>query len=88
MNLVIKKRSPYGVLSLTLGIISIIYALFWYISIPTGIIAINLGIKGKSMVGSKLAFSGIVTGIVGVSLAGLITLLKIIIVAFVYISSL
>lgn len=79
-----KKKSPYGVLSLTLGIISIIYALFWYISLPTGILAINLGIKGKAEVGSKLATAGKVTGIVGLSIMGALMLLKtfIIILAF------
>ena len=71
-----KKKSPYGVLSLTLGIISIVYALFWYISLPTGILAINLGIKGKAEVGSKLATAGKVTGIVGLSIMGALMLLK------------
>ena len=84
MNLIIKKRSPYGVLSLTLGIVSIVYALFWYISLPTGILAIVLGSKGKNMVGSKLALSGKITGIVGLSLMGAILLLKIVIILIAY----
>ena len=84
MNLIIKKRSPYGVLSLTLGIVSIVYALFWYISLPTGILAITLGSKGKNMVGSKLAISGKITGIVGLSLMGAFLLLKLLIILIAY----
>ena len=33
MNKQLLKRSPYGVVSLTLGIISIVMAIFWFISI-------------------------------------------------------
>lgn len=84
MNLIIKKKSPYGVLSLTLGIISIVYALFWYISLPTGILAITLGSKGRNMVGSKLSLAGKITGIVGLSLVGAILVLKIIIILIAY----
>lgn len=79
-----KKKSPYGVLSLTLGIISIVYALFWYISLPTGILAVNLGIKGKAEVGSKLATAGKVTGIVGLSIMGALMILKTAIVVIAY----
>ena len=84
MNLIIKKKSPYGVLSLTLGIISIVYAFFWYISLTTGILAITLGSKGKNMVGSKLAISGKITGIVGLSLMGACLLLKLLIILIAY----
>lgn len=75
-----KKKSPFGVLSLTLGIISIVYALFWYISLPTGVLAIITGNKGKEQVKSKLAIAGKVTGIVGLSIMGALMVLKILII--------
>lgn len=75
-----KKKSPFGVLSLTLGIISIVYALFWYISLPTGVLAIITGNKGKEQVKSKLATAGKVTGIVGLSIMGALMVLKILII--------
>lgn len=72
MNSVIKRKSPYAVVSLTLGIISIFTALFWYISIPTGVLAIIFGNYGKKTVGSKIATAGKIVGIVGVSISGFI----------------
>lgn len=63
-----RKKSAMAIASLPLGIISIVFNLFWYISIPTGIIAIIFGTKTIKKVGSKLGKAGLITGIVGVSL--------------------
>lgn len=70
-----KKKSAMAIASLPLGIISILTSLFWYICLPTGILAIIFGTKTVKKLGSKLGKSGLITGIVGVSLC-----------AFVYIS--
>ena len=64
----IKNKSSLGIASLTLGIISIVFALFWYITIPTGILAIVFGRKSISKVGSKLGKAGFILGIIGLSL--------------------
>ncbi len=72
MNIELKKKSPYGTASLTLGIISIVMFLTWFVSLPCGILAIVYGTKAKRMVGSKLGTAGKVTGIVGVSLSGVV----------------
>lgn len=72
MNIVIKRKSPYGVVSLTLGIMSILSALFWYISFPTGILAIIFGNTGKKMVDSNVALAGKIVGIVGICISGII----------------
>lgn len=69
-----KKKSSFSVASLTLGIISIISALFWYITLPTGILAIVFGRKAISKVGSKLGKAGFILGIVGLSLFAFIYL--------------
>ena len=61
-----EKRSVAGVSSLVLGIISILSGLFYYISLPTGILAIILGAKSTKKTGNKLGKSGLITGIVGV----------------------
>jgi len=66
------KKSGFGPASLTLGIISIITAFFWYITIPTGILAIIFAAKGIKNTGSKLAKAGLVTGIVGLSIFWLV----------------
>ncbi len=63
-----EKRSVAGVSSLVLGIISILSGLFYYISLPTGILAIILGAKSTKKTGSKLGKSGLITGIVGLCL--------------------
>ena len=70
-----KKKTAMPVASLVLGIISIITNLFWYITLPTGILAIVFGAKSAKRTGSKIGKAGLITGIVGLSLF-----------AFVYIS--
>lgn len=62
------NKSPMGVASLVLGIISIVTALFWYICLPSGILAVVFGAKSARKVGSKLGKAGLITGIVGLSL--------------------
>jgi len=69
-----KKNSAMAVASLPLGIISIVFSLFWYITLPTGVLAIIFGSKTTRKLGSKLGKSGLITGIVGLSLFLLIYL--------------
>ena len=64
----IKNKSSLGVAALTLGIISVVSTLFWYITLPSGILAIVLGRKAISKVGSKLGKAGFILGIVGLSI--------------------
>lgn len=71
-----KKKSPIANISgFVCGIISIITALFYYISIPTGIISIVCSAKGIKKSGSKLAKAGLVLGIVGLSICTLLYIL-------------
>ena len=63
-----KKNSAMAIAALPLGIISIVLSLFWYITVPTGILAIVFGAKSTRKYGSKLGKSGLITGIVGLSL--------------------
>ena len=67
-----KKTSAMPAASLTLGIVSIVLALFWYITIPTGVLAIIFGKKSVNRFGSKVGKAGLITGIVGLSLFGFI----------------
>ena len=66
-NVNVKKGSMH-VASLVLGIISIVTAAFWYITLPTGILAISFGVKSAKRTGSKIGKAGMITGIVGLSL--------------------
>lgn len=63
-----KNKSSLGVAALTLGIISVVSTLFWYITVPSGILSIVLGRKAISKVGSKLGKAGFILGIVGLSI--------------------
>lgn len=67
-----KNKSVMNIASLVLGIISIITALFWYIALPTGILAIVFGVKSAIRTGSKIGKAGMITGIVGLSLCAFI----------------
>ena len=63
-----KNKSGMPVAALVLGIISILFASFWYISLTTGILAIVFGAKSSRKLGSKLGKAGLITGIIGVTL--------------------
>ena len=76
-----KKHSPMVIAALTLGIISICTVAFWYISIPSSIIAIVFGSKTTKRIGSKLGKAGLVTGIIGLSLTLLLYIVVITIIA-------
>ena len=63
-----KRKSGMPVASLTLGIVSIVTALFWYITLPTGVLAIIFGAISAKKLGSKLGKAGLITGIVGLAM--------------------
>lgn len=63
-----ENKSVMHIASLVLGIISIVSALFWYITLPTGILAIIFGVKSARKMGSKIGKAGMITGIIGLSL--------------------
>ena len=64
----VKEKTGMPVASLVLGIISIVTNLFWYVTLPTGILAIIFGAKSAKKTGSKIGKEGLITGIVGLSL--------------------
>lgn len=66
------ERIVGHITSLVLGIISIVTMLFWYISIPTGVTSIVLGVKSYKKHDKKIGLAGMITGIVGLSLCSLI----------------
>ena len=68
----LKRKSPFGAAALVLGILSIVFASFWYVSVPGGVLAIIFGRKGIKQVGSRLAKTGFILGIIGLSLFVLI----------------
>lgn len=63
-----KLKSPLGVASFVLGIISVVSAFFYYISLPCGVLAIVYGVKAKKRYCSKLGTAGFILGIIGLSL--------------------
>ena len=80
------KKSGMGAAALTLGIISIVFELFWYITLPTGILGIILGTKSVRKTGSKAGKAGLITGIIGLSLFAFtyLSLILIILIAEIY----
>ena len=66
-----KSKHSMHIASLVLGIISVCTTLFWYITLPTGILAIIFGVKSSKKLGSKIGKAGLVLGIVGLSLFAL-----------------
>ena len=67
-----EKRTVSHIISLVLAIISVLTTLFWYISLPTSIVAIVLGAKSYKKEGKKLGLAGLITGIVGLVICLLI----------------
>ena len=62
------KKGSMHIAAFVLGIVSIITSFFWYVSMPSGILAIVFGAKAAKKTGSKLAKAGLITGIIGLSL--------------------
>lgn len=60
--------SAMKISALVLGIISIVTNFFWYMALPTGILAIIFGTKSIKRTGSKIGKAGLITGIIGVAL--------------------
>lgn len=56
------------IISLVLGIISIVFSAFWYLSIPSGILALIFGVKSVKRFNSKIGKAGLITGIIGLSI--------------------
>ena len=75
-----ENRIVSHVVSLVLGIISIVTSLFWYIALPSGVIALVLGINAYKKHDKKLGLGGMITGIIGLSLMLLIYISLIILI--------
>jgi len=73
-----KSRKGFNITSLVLGIISVLTFCWWYVSIPTGIIAIIFSIAGKHDEGKGMGTAGLVLGIIGLILCIVIYVLAII----------
>lgn len=63
-----QNKSVMHIAALVLGIISIVTHWFWYITLPTGILAIIFGIKSAKRTGSRMGKAGMITGIIGLTL--------------------
>ena len=63
-----KNKSGMGIAAFVLGIISVLTCLFWYMALPTSILAIVFGAKSIKSTGSRLGKAGLVLGIVGIAL--------------------
>ncbi len=75
-----ENRVLSHIVSLVLGIISVLTTFFWYISLPTGITAIVLGARSYKKENKKLGIAGLITGIVGTSICLLIYITLVIII--------
>lgn len=62
-----RKHSSMHIAGFVLGIVSILTQFFWYIALPTGILAIIFGAKSAHRTGSRLGKAGLILGIIGLS---------------------
>ena len=58
-------KAALHIAALVLGIISVVLSFFWYVTVPTGVLAIVFGAKSRW---SALGKTGMILGIVGLSL--------------------
>lgn len=67
------QQAPKGfaIAALVLGIVSIVFCCLWYISIPTGVVGIILGVMGrkKCTTAQGMATAGLVLSIIGAVLS-------------------
>ena len=66
-----KKENKKGfcIASMVLGIVALVFACVWFISIPCGILAIIFGIIGIKTVNKGMAISGLITGGIGLAIS-------------------
>lgn len=69
-----RKRSALPVSAFVLGLVSFLTTLFWYISLPTGVLAIVFGAQSIKQSGSRLGKAGLILGILGLVFCALIYL--------------
>lgn len=66
-----KNNKVMPAVALVTGIISIVTFLFYYITLPCGILAIVFGAISRKNTGSGLALTGLILGIVGLAMFAL-----------------
>lgn len=63
----VKQQKGLSIASMVLGIVSIVFYCFWFISIPCSILAIIFGVVGMKKGGKGMAIAGLVCGIIGIA---------------------
>ena len=62
------ERKGFNITSMVLGIISIVTFLWWYMSVPSAVIAIVFSVAGRKDAGRGMGIAGMVLGIVSLCL--------------------
>ena len=62
-----RRHSSMHVAAFVLGLLTVLGHLFWYISLPCGVLAIIFGAKSAKKLGSKLGKAGLILGIIGLA---------------------
>ncbi len=63
-----RRHSSAHIVAFVCGLIAVLGNLFWYIALPTGVLAIVFGAKSSRATASKLGKAGLILGIVGIAL--------------------
>jgi hypothetical protein len=64
-----QQNANLGPVALTLGVISIVAAFFYYVTIPAGVLAIIFGARAsRRPLNSKTGRAGMILGIIGLAL--------------------
>ena len=71
-------RKGLSITALVLGICSIVFCKYIFISVACGVLAVIFGLKGKKRGGKGMAAAGFITGIIGLSLEALLFILGLI----------
>lgn len=63
-----RRHSSAHIVAFVCGLIALLANLFWYVALPTGVLAIVFGAKSSRATASKLGKAGLILGIIGISL--------------------
>ena len=72
------EKKGFNITSMILGIVSIVFFCFWYVSLPCSIMAIIFSIAGKHNGGRGMGVAGLILGIIALVLLIVIFVLGII----------
>ncbi len=74
----LSKKEITHILAFVSGVLSIVFTPIWYVGVIHGVIAVIYGVRSGLRKKYKLGKAGFILGIIGLSLSGIVLIVKLI----------